>query len=112
MKTETLFSRQSDEWFTPDEIFEKLDAEFHFTLDPCATAENHKCEKWFSKEEDGLSQDWGGRLFSVTLPIPKLNDGWKKPIEKDAKITLSLCFFSSQERILNGFITTFCIGQR
>lgn len=55
-----LFSHQSDEWETPKSIYDELDAEFHFTLDPCATVENHKCETFFTAEQDGLLQDWGG----------------------------------------------------
>lgn len=49
-----------EEWATPIELYESLDKEFHFNLDPCATDENHKCEKYFTKADDGLSQDWGG----------------------------------------------------
>ena len=60
MKTEVLFSSKSDEWATPPEVFQELDREFHFDLDPCATAENHKCEKYYSREENGLLKDWGG----------------------------------------------------
>ena len=59
MKTEVLFSSKSDEWATPPEVFQELDREFHFDLDPCATAENHKCEKYYSREENGLLKDWG-----------------------------------------------------
>lgn len=56
----TLFSRSSDEWTTPADIFEILDAEFHFTLDPCATDQNHKCDLYFTQSENGLLQNWGG----------------------------------------------------
>lgn len=55
-----VFSRQSDEWATPQEIFDLLDAEFHFDLDPCATDENHKCETYFTLENSGLEKNWGG----------------------------------------------------
>ena len=55
-----LFSHASDEWSTPADVFEALDNEFHFNLDPCATAANTKCERYFTKEEDGLAQNWGG----------------------------------------------------
>lgn len=64
-----LFSSGTDEWSTPQDIFDKLNAEFSFTLDPCATDENHKCDKWFTKEEDGLQKSWGGgRAYSAILP--------------------------------------------
>lgn len=57
---EVLHSHKSDEWGTPQDLFNELDQEFHFTLDPCATDENHKCETYFTKEDDGLEKSWGG----------------------------------------------------
>ena len=60
MGKEVLFSSRSEDWETPQEFFDKLDAEFHFTLDPCASAENHKCELYFTKEQNGLQESWGG----------------------------------------------------
>lgn len=55
-----LFSSKSDEWETPQQIFDELNREFHFTLDPCATDDNHKCEIYFTTKENGLVQKWGG----------------------------------------------------
>ncbi len=45
---------------TPQDFFDKLNEEFHFELDVCATAENAKCKKYYSSEEDGLKQEWKG----------------------------------------------------
>lgn len=58
--TRGLFSSNTDQWATPQDFFDKLNAEFHFTLDPCASPENAKCQKYYTKEQDGLIQDWGG----------------------------------------------------
>lgn len=60
MNNDVLFSSKTDNWATPPEVFKDLDNEFKFTLDPCASKENHKCDKYFTKEENGLLQDWGG----------------------------------------------------
>ena len=60
MITKGMMSSNTDEWATPKKFFEELDDEFHFTLDPCATDENHKCSTYFTKEQDGLKQSWGG----------------------------------------------------
>lgn len=60
MNTELMFSSKTEEWYTPLEFFKELDAEFHFNLDPCATDLNHKCERYFTRKTDGLSQKWGG----------------------------------------------------
>ena len=50
------FSSKTVEWSTPQEVFEELDEEFGFTLDPCATDENAKCNRYFTREDDGLKQ--------------------------------------------------------
>lgn len=57
------------DWETPRELFQALDAEFHFTVDVCATSINRKCEKFFTPEQDGLSQDWGGAGLLVQSPV-------------------------------------------
>lgn len=69
MFTKAMLSNSSNEWATPQYIFDELDAEFHFTLDPCATEENAKCEKFFTKEQDGLAQTWGGRTGLLQSPL-------------------------------------------
>lgn len=60
MNTEVMFSSKDMTWATPQDFFDKLNEEFHFTLDPCATKETAKCERYFTKEQDGLRQPWGG----------------------------------------------------
>ena len=54
----------NDEWATPQDVFNKLNAEFSFDLDPCATAANAKCLRYFTEEDDGLVQPWTGRVFA------------------------------------------------
>jgi phage N-6-adenine-methyltransferase len=55
-----IFSSRTEEWATPQYVFDALNAEFRFTLDVCATHENAKCERHFTKEENGLVQSWDG----------------------------------------------------
>lgn len=71
-----LFSKSSDEWTTPESVFDSLNAEFNFTLDPCATSDNHKCAQYFTKDQDGLTKNWGGvqRVLQSTLQ-PDLSVG-------------------------------------
>jgi len=64
-----LFSSKSDEWSTPQDIFDNLDAEFHFNLDPCSTHENCKCENHYTKEDNGLKHSWGGVLSILQSTI-------------------------------------------
>lgn len=61
MMNKALLSSKSDMWETPQELFEKLDGEFHFTLDACATHENAKCKRYFTERDNALVQDWGGK---------------------------------------------------
>lgn len=66
MNTETMFSSKTDLWATPQDFYDKLNSEFHFTLDPCATPHNAKCVKFYTKEQDGLRKDWGGNtVFAI-----------------------------------------------
>ena len=51
-----LLSSNTCEWETPQLLFDALNAEYHFDVDVCATANNAKCERYYTKEQDGLSQ--------------------------------------------------------
>ena len=75
MVSKTLFSSQSDEWATPQKIFDELNEEFGFNLDPCASSENHKCDRFYTIEDDGLSQKWGGCRVFCNPPYSQI-DKW------------------------------------
>jgi phage N-6-adenine-methyltransferase len=82
----TMFSSKTPEWGTPQEFFESLDKVFNFTLDPCATDLNHKCDKYFTEEDNGLSQDWQGHTVFVNPPYGRgLKDWVKKSYEESLK---------------------------
>ncbi len=53
-----LFTSNSNEWETPQDLFDELNKEFNFVLDVCATKENAKCNSYFNIELDALSIDW------------------------------------------------------
>lgn len=52
------FSSATDQWATPQDYFDKVAARFNFVLDVCADQGNAKCKDFFTKEDDGLKQDW------------------------------------------------------
>lgn len=72
MINENLFTSKSDEWATPQKIFDELNEEFEFDLDPCATSENHKCKRFYTIEDNGLSQNWGGRRVFCNPPYSQI----------------------------------------
>src|SRR5262249_24642166 len=67
---------QRDTWEIPPEIFATYDAEFHFTLDVCATAATAKCARFFSPAEDGLAQDWGTDVCWMNPPYGRKISAW------------------------------------
>ncbi|MFD2254344.1 DNA N-6-adenine-methyltransferase [Lactococcus formosensis subsp. bovis] len=86
MNKELMFSSKTDLWATPQDFFDKLNDEFHFTLDPCSTHENAKCYKHFTVEENGLLQDWGGEIVFCNPPYGrKIKDWVEKSYEESQK---------------------------
>ena len=67
-----------DDWKTPKDLFFALDAIYHFTLDPCSTHDNALCEKHFTKEENGLLQDWRGETVFMNPPYSGETGKWVK----------------------------------
>ena len=72
-----MFTSNKHDYSTPQDFFDKLNAEFHFTLDPCATAENAKCKRFFTPEQDGLAQWWNGNVF-MNPPYGREIGRWMK----------------------------------
>lgn len=84
-------SRGSD-WATPQELYDKLDAEFHFNLDVCASDWNAKNINYFNEETDGLKQSWTGFTCFMNPPYGKvLNDWMKKAYEESQKGATIVC---------------------
>lgn len=80
-----LFSSNTDDWETPKEIFLMLDNEFHFNLDPCASDRNHKCEKFYTAEIDGLKQDWQGHIVFCNPPYGRAISNWVKKCYEESR---------------------------
>lgn len=80
-----MFSSATDLWATPQSFFDKLNAEFGFTLDVCATDENAKCARYFTKETDGLAQVWEGVVW-MNPPYGRGIGDWIRKASHSAKI--------------------------
>lgn len=83
MNNQAIFSSNSNEWATPHAFFDELNKEFRFTLDPCATHENAKCSRHFTKEEDGLTQSWQGETVFCNPPYGRDISKWIKKAHEE-----------------------------
>lgn len=103
-----MLKSKSNDWETPKWLYDKLDCEFVFTLDPCATEENAKCEEYFTKEQDGLKQDWTGNVF-VNPPFKDVKKwvekAWEEVfVKKNAKIVVMLIAARTDTRWFHEYI--------
>lgn len=81
-----LFSTGKNDWATPIDFFEKLNKEFNFTLDPCADEFNHKCDKYYTIEENGLSKSWKDEIVFVNPPYSaKEQNEWVKKCYEESR---------------------------
>jgi site-specific DNA-methyltransferase (adenine-specific) len=81
----TMFSNNTDMWATPQEFYDGLNKRYNFTLDPCATAQNTKCPKFFTEQDDGLSQDWSGNTVYVNPPYSNVKAWVNKALIESRK---------------------------
>lgn len=82
MNQDVMFSSNTNDWATPAWLFEDLDTEFNFTLDPCATADTAKCEKYYTQEDDGLSKNWQTETVFMNPPYGREISSWMKKAHK------------------------------
>jgi phage N-6-adenine-methyltransferase len=62
------FTSLSNEWATPQDLFDRLNAEFNFTIDVAATPENAKCERFYTFHDNGLGKPWKGERVWLNPP--------------------------------------------
>lgn len=68
-------SSLADDWGTPLDLFRELNSRWHFTLDACANPENAKCARYFTRELDGIAQDWGQEVVFCNPPYGRRETG-------------------------------------
>lgn len=59
---------KTDVWSTPRWLFDALNKEFGFTLDPCSNGDNATCPRHFTMEDNGLLRDWGTETVFMNPP--------------------------------------------
>lgn len=91
-----LFTSNTDLWETPQDFFDRLNKEFNFELDVCATDENAKCEEYFTEETDGLKQEWTGVCW-MNPPYGRQIGKWvKKAYESSLNGATVVCLLPAR----------------
>ena len=81
-----MFSSKSNDWATPQDFYNQLDAEFGFTLDPCASQASAKCSSFYTADDDGLSKNWEGQTVFMNPPYGRKIGNWiQKAYEEGEK---------------------------
>lgn len=94
LKTRNLF--HSDDWATPKEFYDSLNAEFNFDHDPCPL-----------RGEGGLDGDWGKRNYINPPYSQKLKEAFvKKAIEQanKSKLCVMLLPVSTSTKLFHDYI--------
>ena len=68
----------TDVWATPQWLFDALNKEFGFTLDPCSDGTNAKCPKFYTPRENGLLRDWGTETVFMNPPYSEVDEWMRK----------------------------------
>ena len=74
--SQALFSSNRTDWATPDDLFRLISLEFPFELDVCATPENAKCTRYFTAQQDALTQDWENAVCWMNPPYGREISRW------------------------------------
>ena len=95
MINQGLFTSNTDLWATPQSFFDELNNEFGFELDVFANIENAKCSKFFTKETDGLQQNWDNQCCWMNPPYGREIKSWVKKAS-DARGGVVVCLLPAR----------------
>lgn len=84
MNTNLMFSSETDLWSTPQDFFDGLNNVHKFELDVCASDDNAKCNRYFTKDDDGLNQIWEGNCW-MNPPYGRQIAAWVRKAYESAQ---------------------------
>ena len=82
---------KTDDWATPQKLYDELNAIYHFDLDPAASSTNHKCNEWYGldhveeSKRDGLIRPWEGSRVWVNPPYGRVLSLWVRKAYEEAQ---------------------------
>ena len=86
----------TDQWATPQHVFDEWDAKYHFDLDPAASSTNHKCDNWYGLDHpdinrrDGLAATWTANAVWLNPPYGRPIADWTKKAYDSNLLTVLL----------------------
>lgn len=83
--TKIFTSSASNEWETPQDLFDRLNNKYKFTLDVASTDENAKCKKHFTINDNGLEKSWSGEIVFCNPPYGREIGKWVKKAYEESK---------------------------
>ena len=86
MNSNLMFSSKDQTWETPIDFFNKVNEEFNFDIDVCATEATAKCDMYYTPEIDGLKQEWKGTCW-MNPPYGRKIGAWmRKALESKTTV--------------------------
>lgn len=104
-----MFSSASEEWATPQDLFDRLNEKYSFNLDAASTDENAKCELHFTKEQDGLSKNWGGCRVWLNPPYGRTIGAWIRKAYEEAQKPDTLVVMLLPARTDTAWFHDYCV---
>ena len=84
-KNNGRYNGNGREWATPPEVFDPLEHEFHFTLDPCAAVTSAKCKRFYTERDNGLAKSWAGERVFMNPPYGREIYPWTRKAREESK---------------------------
>ena len=86
----------TDQWATPQHVFDEWDMKYNFDLDPAASSTNHKCDNWYgldhpdTSRRDGLAANWSANAVWLNPPYGRPIAEWTKKAYESNLLTVLL----------------------
>lgn len=95
--TSVHFSSKTDNWETPQDLFDELHERFAFTLDVCANKKNAKVLRHFNRRQNGLIQSWNRETCWMNPPYGREIGKWvSKASQESSKRAVVVCLLPAR----------------
>lgn len=111
---ELMFSSKRPDWGTPQDLYDRLDAEFHFELDAAASEANHKAPRWYQGDVivNGLTGPWDARTW-CNPPYGRGMGAWvRKASEEVASGRCPLAVLLLPARTDTAWFHDYCLNRK